>query len=366
MVRSLPAIIWATGCLVALGAIAYPLAFSKSAPRIAYDARVDLGEREPGEVVAREVLISNVGGAPLEIKNVRTSCSCSGLEQSVNDRFEPVSELNIAPNTTARLRARLAARGLPGGVVSTTILFNTNDPMHPIGQLELYVSRIRGIQSTPTAVMFGLLAVGEKSKRTFTLTDVSGMPFSVTALSSSNPSQFTASLLASDHTQLGLPVREATLEVVPATTAVGDFLEQIRVQITSSACTKTVEVPVSARVSDPVQILPAVISLPRYSEPAPLYFTTCVCRAVWGQNLTVEPAEIPEGLSVVMSNSGETAPTRILRVSWQPTDSEAPVGPKTIKLNAVIDGRKFPLELRVNLDRKLHNANVRASQTTSP
>jgi hypothetical protein len=49
-------------------------------PVIIFPSTIDLGEREQGQVVVTRFTISNDGVGDLQIQDVSTNCSCSGLE----------------------------------------------------------------------------------------------------------------------------------------------------------------------------------------------------------------------------------------------------------------------------------------------
>ncbi|MFO0808527.1 MAG: DUF1573 domain-containing protein [Gemmataceae bacterium] len=83
-------------------------------PVIEFTEAVDLGVRELGEIVTREVTIRNSGTADLVIDQVRSNCSCSGLERRTGGGVESVSDLVLRPGESEALVARVAVRGVPG------------------------------------------------------------------------------------------------------------------------------------------------------------------------------------------------------------------------------------------------------------
>lgn len=138
--------------------------FSNPRPIMHYPSLVDLGERELGEEVTSEFEIRNEGDATLSISNIRSSCSCSGLEYLIDGEYLKVDKFKVAPGQGVRCRARLSIRSiLINQSVDTAILFDTNDPDKLEGRIVLHVARVwGGTLHSPEVVTFGRLAVGER------------------------------------------------------------------------------------------------------------------------------------------------------------------------------------------------------------
>ena len=104
-------------------------------PRLVISAPVfEGGEFRPGAVFDHEFTLFNEGGAPLEISEVRTGCSCAAADY---DR-------TIAPGGRGRVRLTVEVyREWAGRELRRTVWLATNDP--EAGQVALTVrGRVAG------------------------------------------------------------------------------------------------------------------------------------------------------------------------------------------------------------------------------
>src|SRR5262249_27681057 len=126
-------------------------------PMIDYPAKVDLGECEMGDQVVGRFTIANRGGGELIVDQIRTNCSCSGMEQEKDGRFFRIDSLRLNAGEQADLVMRVAVRGVPVGTEMLNIVeFQTNDPTHPTGRMEVVVRRVwGGVSTNPPSVIFG-------------------------------------------------------------------------------------------------------------------------------------------------------------------------------------------------------------------
>lgn len=90
-----------------------------------------LGDVPNGQIVERDVAVTNTGGAPLVVESLTTSCGCTTAT---------LDTLTIAPNATAMLHIAFdsGAHGpdLRGELMRQVILV-TNDPAQPEATVEL-------------------------------------------------------------------------------------------------------------------------------------------------------------------------------------------------------------------------------------
>lgn len=90
-----------------------------------------LGDVPNGQIVERDVTVTNTGGAPLVVESLTTSCGCTTAT---------LDSLTIAPNATAMLHIAFdsGAHGpdLRGELMRQVILV-TNDPARPETIVEL-------------------------------------------------------------------------------------------------------------------------------------------------------------------------------------------------------------------------------------
>jgi hypothetical protein len=312
-------------------------------PAIDFPETIELGELDQGQVVSQGLSISNRGGSPLQIGNVRTNCSCSGLEREVEGTAESVTELTIPPGEAVDLRVRLAVRGTPGLPLRTTLAFGTNDPLRPVGQIDLVVSRIRGVASNPTAVVFGTVPVGRDPQQVVELRDLAGDRLAVERVSCSDTERFAARVLPNDENSPNL----VRIEVTARTAASGTASGEMRVEVNTTKGQKTVVVPVTARVVAPVEASPSRVCLPRSSAGGPLYHATCVCRSASGKPMKLTPEGVAQELSVVVSGAPDGSSAQLVRIEWVGPRGDAEIRERVLRLKASVESDEYPVEIRV-------------------
>jgi hypothetical protein len=104
-------------------------------PQIALEtARLDLGDVVNGEVITRDVMVSNTGKSELVVEAVTTSCGCTQAT------LEPMT---VAPGGSATLRIAFDS-GAHGpeltGPLLRQVFIVSNDPQQPEAILELAVN----------------------------------------------------------------------------------------------------------------------------------------------------------------------------------------------------------------------------------
>lgn len=163
--------------LVVASAFAYDVVTEKPAPKSAArassmsvaagDARyldqakvqIPTEERELGNIsVANErtavFFIRNVGGKPLQISQVRTSCMCTYAQVIIADNKSPLFNMAmhhspavqswqgvVEPGLTAMIRIIYRPYMMPvKGSVARNVKFNTNDPTRPVVELGIHAT----------------------------------------------------------------------------------------------------------------------------------------------------------------------------------------------------------------------------------
>jgi hypothetical protein len=315
-------------------------------PLIEFPDAIQLGELDQGKVAIGRLVIANRGGSELRVGNVRTNCSCSGLEREVNGTVEAVTDLTILPGEAVGLRVRMATRGEPGQPLHTVLAFGTNDPRRPEGQIDIVVSRIRGIASSPAAVVFGNITLGQELTQTVALRDTEGKPLVVESVTCSDPDRLTARIIPGGPPGVEAALNAAYVEVSARAAAPGTIQGNVQIRIATATRDKVVEIPVTARVIAPVEVSPSRISLPRASADGPLFHMTCLCRSASGQPLMLTPLDVPPSIAVTVQEGDGAA--RLVRIEWRPPGERTAPGQQIVRLKAQTEGRDYPLEIRVD------------------
>lgn len=90
-----------------------------------------LGDVPNGQIVERDVVVTNTGGAPLVVESLTTSCGCTTAT---------LDAMTIAPNATATLHIAFDS-GAHGpdlrGELLRQVMLVTNDPARPEAVVEL-------------------------------------------------------------------------------------------------------------------------------------------------------------------------------------------------------------------------------------
>jgi hypothetical protein len=139
----------------------------------------DFGKLQSGEERTHEFLIANVGTAPLEISQVRTSCGCTTTQDW--DR-------RIEPGATGRIPIRFDT-GSFTGTIQRTVTLVTNDPQQ--GQLVMQVKAQIWVpvEVTPKTVMFQYEQdASEAETRTVRLVSNLDKPLQFSEVRSTHPS----------------------------------------------------------------------------------------------------------------------------------------------------------------------------------
>lgn len=111
------------------------VACNSGQPSITVEAtNLDLGTVVNGDIVTRDLILSNEGDADLVIESIITSCTCT--QASVNP-------MTIAPNQSGNLHIEFDS-GFHGpdltGQLIRQVFINSNDPQQPEFKVELVVN----------------------------------------------------------------------------------------------------------------------------------------------------------------------------------------------------------------------------------
>ena len=105
------------------------------APGLALEAvQLDLGDVPNGQIIQRELAVSNTGDAPLVVESISTSCGCTTAS---------LTPEQLAPGESGTLQIEFDA-GAHGtdltGPLVRQIFINSNDPAQPEVTIELAVN----------------------------------------------------------------------------------------------------------------------------------------------------------------------------------------------------------------------------------
>ena len=314
---------------------------------------LDMGERELGEVAVSRFTIANRGGGELEITDVHSNCSCSGLEQERDGQFIQLKSLRLAAGERAELVMRVLVQGTPGIPKHNSVQFRTNDPDRAEMAIVVSISKVKaGVTTIPTSAIFGTLIMGAEGRQVLDVFDSSKQPRAMERVASRNPDRVTVRMLPvpEDHavpTDRKLGVRIGRLEVTATTAVPGPLTNEIEIYLQGEHRPPTV-IEVSGRVAAAVEVSPSNLVLPRASNAGPIYFGECVVRGTDGKAFTLTADSPPAGLSVVLGTPAADF-SQAVHIEWDPAkDVQRPArGFPKVRLRANIDGTETTIEIGV-------------------
>jgi len=315
---------------------------------------LELGERELGEVALVRFMIANHGGEALIIDEVRSNCSCSGLEQEQAGEFVRLGSLRIGPGKAARVAMRVLVQGSPGSPMITRVEFRSNDPKQPLHAIEAVVAKVTaGVTTRPTSAIFGNVTTDGELRKVLDVFDAAIQPRAIARVASLDPDRVTVRALSTESGP-GAPTNDplgtwiGRVEVTAQTKTAGPLESEIEIHLTGEHRPPT-RIPVRGRIVAPVEVSPSIIVLPRTSEAGPIYSANCVCTSTSGKAIAVTVDSLPKGLAAEVEETRDDPAQQTVRVEWNPTaESDAkPTSQRTVSLRAVVDDRATKLEIRV-------------------
>lgn len=119
----------------------------------------NFGEVDNSQDIKHDFIIRNAGGAPLEIRDVKTSCGCTVAQ--------PEKKL-LHPGEETKIPATLKLQGKQGAQKRTITVF-TNDPDTPAFKLDFEGTAVAAIAIEPPVLAFGMVEDDEPRSMTVSL-----------------------------------------------------------------------------------------------------------------------------------------------------------------------------------------------------
>jgi len=324
--------------------------FTDSHPILDCPQVIEFGERELGEVALARFTVANRGGTELVIDEVQSNCACSGLEREQNGKLIRVERLRLKPRESMQLIMRLLVQGTPGSSVTNGVQFHTSDPANPDQWIEASVSRVRaGAATRPTSVVFGSLSAGSTVQQVMDVFDSAIQRRAINRVVSLNPDRATVRLIPTEGNTSALTKDTlgeliGRIEVTACTDQPGSLDTEIEIYLTGDRRPPTA-VPVTGRVTGPVEVSPSLLVLPRASEAGPVYSAKCRFRNNEGKTVIVSVGKLPEGLSAQIEDNNGSASERIVEIEWDP-QAKLQIGPPVqhkLQFRALVDGKESTL-----------------------
>jgi hypothetical protein len=211
-------------------------------------------------------VFKNSGAGPLELRSIRTDCSCTviqlGKPETPTDK-RPLM-LTVPPGATETIDVQWNTRKVDGPYRKTATI-GTNDPSHPEINLLVEGTVRPAISLLPGegAINFQTVSNDESYKRLLGIYSGDRPDTKLTSVVSSNPAMIgvemrpmTEGEAKSSKAEKGFII-EATLKMVPH---LGSFAEEILIQ-TDHPLRKEVRIPVLGRLTGPITLTPERVVL---------------------------------------------------------------------------------------------------------
>lgn len=238
----------------AAGLAAVPAA---AGPRIdSPEALFDFGERDTDEVVEHAFVIRNIGDAPLELLDVRSSCGCTVAD---------LPKRTLAPGESTELEATFNLRGRRGNQ-STSITIQSNDPTQPYYRLQFSGVARSPIEVEPATVMLGRILSTDVIDSTVNLrANSEDLSFEVQSVDSTNPLVQVASETIEPGRAYAIKVSSGGGPL-----PVGNLQANVRVR-TNNPRVPIVTFFVTGMVVGPIEVRPARLNLMAQDDPDRTY-----------------------------------------------------------------------------------------------
>jgi hypothetical protein len=279
-------------------------------PSIEYPRRIDLGDREWGELAVGRFTIANRGSGELVLDQFYTSCSCAGVELEQDGKRQRVEALRLPPGGVIELSVRVAVGGVPGDRQHVHVVFATNDPARRSGAIELSIPQVKyGVAFLPRVVLLGQVRVGTSARQLIGLYDGRQPGRRIASVRSLQPDRFEARLLPISHQEESrIDIRAgrmiAMLEVVGQTSKPGPLAGSIEVTLDRES-RRPDYIAVLGEVVTDVACTPIALVLPRRCTGKDLHSGQLVLRHRDDKPIHVEIESLSPGLSArVQPTSG--------------------------------------------------------------
>jgi hypothetical protein len=314
-----------------------------SYPVLDCPARIDLGERDLGEIAVTHFKIMNRGRSELLIDEFHTSCSCAGVEHEIDGKLVRLRAVRIPAGDEVQITARVAINQRPEMSQLVHIDFNTNDPVMPVGNVDLIVRRVKGgVFSEPSAVVFQPLLVGTQAERVIDLYDNRKRGRAVDKVRSTRPDHFQVRFIAVEgrHSDLindtagGLIAR---IEVIPRTEHSGRLDGNIEVSLANEARRPDL-IPVIGEVIPIVECWPDALVFPRRAGAQFIYSAQILVRDRDEKPIGVKLKSVPPGVVAKIEVVPERDDQRILQVNCNATGQPMPSRPSDDDAPQIVEG----------------------------
>lgn len=301
------------------GYFAVTVARSSGGPKIEYPREVNLGERALGDLVVGHFFIANRGTQELVIDEIRTNCSCTGMEREQDGRFIRVDQLRLKPQERVDLVVRVAVRGADiNSRMNNLILFRTNDPVHKQGVLNVLVPRVTGVVSIwPKSFIFGAVGIGAEVRQVIEVYDSAHSPRVIDRVTNLGSSRVSARLLpdtASSEPRQAAGTLIGRVEITVDTSTATEVDSKVQIDLAGDGLSSPA-LAVAGKVVGPIEVRPSALFLPRQAGDGPIFWAQTLFSGKQALSLTLESTI--DGLTAEIPTE-PASHHRVVRIVWDP------------------------------------------------
>jgi hypothetical protein len=284
--------------------------FFNFTPSILYPAEILYETKELGDVITQKFFIQNQGFNELVINDIRSNCSCTGLETREGSEFFRASEIRIKGRQKSEVQLRVSVRGAPPeSRLINKIYFKTNDPVHSECQIDVIVNRVTaGVYSVPETLVINSTVSDKKIINTIDIMDDAINPRSIEGVSISDNKNTSVSFLKNSgqlmtKTNKG-PTTIGQIVVTNDASIPGPINATIKILISGRENNGNY-VRIIGNIDSNFEISPKAIILPRHSPNGPVYKARCICRNNENSLIEASVKKLPKGITAHFPNSSK-------------------------------------------------------------
>ena len=316
-----------------------------TAPVLQCETELSFPPAKIGTPVEVSFELANIGGKPLEISKIHSSCGCTGVIRRKDGQESTVSQLSIPPGESIPLYLRYTARGKPGGTQISEVSFETNDPTQPSATIQLQ-HPLQGTLTGPKAIEFNQVRNDLVHRQRFFLsTRFCEADELLESIHSTHPGLLSTSIVSRND-------KEREIEVEATFTPGGQALNMEAKLSCHLAGMKepTLIIPVRLEALPSVQVTPSSVVLPSTARGANAYTTEVVCRSTQMRPFAARVRHCDEGVTVHVFPNESNHDCRV-EIRGQPEVlqrlSQGKVLKRLVQLTFEVDKKAVEAELRV-------------------
>lgn len=338
------------GVTVGVMALLLWVTLRRQEPRISAATVIEAGSFNVGEHALVRFQVANIGGAPLRLFALRSSCGCLSLDRGDAVKLTKDDEIIISPNSKLDLRATLAVRGIVGERVRNSLAFATNDPATP----ELIIHLVTDVAcepvvSVPASICIPQIVTGESIAKRLRVHAGKGHPaFDLLRIHTSNPD------IVKSVGFTRAPVAQIATTAAGGSSSSYDIDLLIQAPSTSGIANASIHVcvsgdrlltiPITINVINRLQMSPAVLFLPRYSGEQAIYSATCLCKSAGSAPLSISPRHVPEGFRLEIDERKQAAGYVLLTIAH---NGDKPPVPGRHVVRVLVSQSDFVQEMQI-------------------